>query len=49
MSVPCSPTPEGLPVGLQIMARTLEEGTMLAVAAAWENAFRESSVQGSSS
>jgi len=49
MSVPCAPTPEGLPVGLQIMARPLEETTMLAVAAAWENAFRASSTQGSSS
>jgi aspartyl-tRNA(Asn)/glutamyl-tRNA(Gln) amidotransferase subunit A len=36
MSVPCSPTKAGLPVGLQIMARPLEEETMLALAAAWE-------------
>jgi aspartyl-tRNA(Asn)/glutamyl-tRNA(Gln) amidotransferase subunit A len=36
MSVPCAPTPEGLPVGLQIIARPLDEATMLAVAAAWE-------------
>jgi aspartyl-tRNA(Asn)/glutamyl-tRNA(Gln) amidotransferase subunit A len=36
MSVPCTPTPEGLPVGLQVMGRPLEETTMLAVAAAWE-------------
>jgi aspartyl-tRNA(Asn)/glutamyl-tRNA(Gln) amidotransferase subunit A len=36
MSVPCAPTRDGLPVGLQITARPLEESTMLAVAAAWE-------------
>jgi aspartyl-tRNA(Asn)/glutamyl-tRNA(Gln) amidotransferase subunit A len=36
MSVPCAPTSAGLPVGLQVMARPLEEATMLAVAAAWE-------------
>lgn len=36
MSVPCSATASGLPVGLQIMARPLEETTMLAVASAWE-------------
>ena len=36
MSVPCAPTRAGLPVGLQIVARPLEESTMLAVAAAWE-------------
>jgi aspartyl-tRNA(Asn)/glutamyl-tRNA(Gln) amidotransferase subunit A len=36
MSVPCAPTAAGLPVGLQIMARPLDEATMLAVAAAWE-------------
>jgi aspartyl-tRNA(Asn)/glutamyl-tRNA(Gln) amidotransferase subunit A len=36
MSVPCAPTKAGLPVGLQIVARPLEEATMLAVAAAWE-------------
>jgi aspartyl-tRNA(Asn)/glutamyl-tRNA(Gln) amidotransferase subunit A len=36
ISVPCSPTPSGLPVGLQVMARPLEESTMIAVAAAWE-------------
>ena len=36
MSVPCAPTSAGLPVGLQVMARPLEETTMLAVAAAWE-------------
>jgi aspartyl-tRNA(Asn)/glutamyl-tRNA(Gln) amidotransferase subunit A len=36
MSVPCAPTKAGLPVGLQVIARPLEEETMLAVAAAWE-------------
>ncbi len=36
MSVPCAPTRNGLPVGLQVMARPLDEATMLAVAAAWE-------------
>ncbi|HEY4013822.1 MAG TPA: Asp-tRNA(Asn)/Glu-tRNA(Gln) amidotransferase subunit GatA [Polyangiaceae bacterium] len=36
MSVPCAPTAAGLPVGLQIMARPLDEATMLAVASAWE-------------
>ncbi len=36
MSLPCEPTRSGLPVGLQVMARALDESTMLAVAAAWE-------------
>jgi aspartyl-tRNA(Asn)/glutamyl-tRNA(Gln) amidotransferase subunit A len=36
MSVPCAPTKSGLPVGLQIVARPLDEAAMLAVAAAWE-------------
>jgi aspartyl-tRNA(Asn)/glutamyl-tRNA(Gln) amidotransferase subunit A len=36
MSVPCAPSASGLPVGLQVMARPLDEATMLAVAAAWE-------------
>ena len=36
MSVPCAPTATGLPVGLQLMARPLDEATMLSVAAAWE-------------
>jgi aspartyl-tRNA(Asn)/glutamyl-tRNA(Gln) amidotransferase subunit A len=39
MSVPCAPTKSGLPVGLQIVARPLEESTMIAVAAAWEARF----------
>ena len=37
MSVPCAPTAAGLPVGLHVMARPLDEATMLAVAAAWES------------
>ncbi len=36
ISVPCAPSRSGLPVGLQVMARPLDEATMLAVAAAWE-------------
>jgi aspartyl-tRNA(Asn)/glutamyl-tRNA(Gln) amidotransferase subunit A len=36
MSVPCAPTAAGLPIGLQLMARPLDEATMLSVAAAWE-------------
>jgi aspartyl-tRNA(Asn)/glutamyl-tRNA(Gln) amidotransferase subunit A len=36
MSVPCAPTRSGLPVGLHVMARPLDEATMLSVAAAWE-------------
>jgi aspartyl-tRNA(Asn)/glutamyl-tRNA(Gln) amidotransferase subunit A len=36
ISVPCAPTPGGLPVGLQVMGRPLDEETVLAVAAAWE-------------
>jgi aspartyl-tRNA(Asn)/glutamyl-tRNA(Gln) amidotransferase subunit A len=36
MSVPCAPTRSGLPVGLHVMARALDETTMLAVASAWE-------------
>jgi aspartyl-tRNA(Asn)/glutamyl-tRNA(Gln) amidotransferase subunit A len=38
MSVPCTPTKSGLPVGLQIVARPLDEATMLSVAAACETA-----------
>jgi len=38
MSVPCARTKAGLPVGLHIAARPLEEATMLAVAAACEAA-----------
>ena len=36
MSVPCAPTRSGLPVGLHVMAKPLDETTMLSVAAAWE-------------
>jgi aspartyl-tRNA(Asn)/glutamyl-tRNA(Gln) amidotransferase subunit A len=36
ISVPCAPAKNGLPVGLQIMARPLEEATMIALAHAWE-------------
>ena len=36
ISVPCAPTSSGLPVGLQLMGRALDEPTILAVAAAWE-------------
>ena len=39
MSVPCAPTRAGLPVGLHVVARPLEEATMLSVAAACEAAF----------
>jgi aspartyl-tRNA(Asn)/glutamyl-tRNA(Gln) amidotransferase subunit A len=38
ISVPCTPTREGLPVGLQIIAPALGEATMFALAAAWESA-----------
>jgi aspartyl-tRNA(Asn)/glutamyl-tRNA(Gln) amidotransferase subunit A len=36
ISVPCAMTKAGLPVGLQIIARPLEEASMLRIAAAWE-------------
>jgi aspartyl-tRNA(Asn)/glutamyl-tRNA(Gln) amidotransferase subunit A len=36
ISVPCAPTRAGLPVGLQIVAPTLRETTMFALASAWE-------------
>jgi Asp-tRNA(Asn)/Glu-tRNA(Gln) amidotransferase A subunit family amidase len=36
MSVPCALSKGGLPVGLQIVTRPLDEATMFAVAAAWE-------------
>ena len=36
MSVPCAVSKGGLPVGLQIVTRPLDEATMFAVAAAWE-------------
>jgi aspartyl-tRNA(Asn)/glutamyl-tRNA(Gln) amidotransferase subunit A len=40
ISVPCAPTLAGLPVGLQIIGRPLEETTVLALAAAWESRHR---------
>jgi aspartyl-tRNA(Asn)/glutamyl-tRNA(Gln) amidotransferase subunit A len=38
MSVPCGFTPEGLPVGLQLTARALDEATLFRAAAAYERA-----------
>jgi aspartyl-tRNA(Asn)/glutamyl-tRNA(Gln) amidotransferase subunit A len=38
MSVPCGVTPDGLPVGLQILARHFDETTMFRVADAYERA-----------
>jgi aspartyl-tRNA(Asn)/glutamyl-tRNA(Gln) amidotransferase subunit A len=38
MSVPCGTTGEGLPVGMQILARHFEEGTMFRLADAFEQA-----------
>ncbi|MCK8785337.1 amidase family protein [Roseomonas sp. NAR14] len=38
ISVPCGFTPDGLPVGLQIVGRRLDEVTVLRAAAAWERA-----------
>jgi aspartyl-tRNA(Asn)/glutamyl-tRNA(Gln) amidotransferase subunit A len=37
ISVPCAPTRAGLPVGVQIIGRPLEETTVLSLAAAWES------------
>jgi aspartyl-tRNA(Asn)/glutamyl-tRNA(Gln) amidotransferase subunit A len=37
MSVPCGNTTEGLPVGLQILARHFDESTMFRVADAYQN------------
>ncbi len=39
ISVPCAPTRTGLPVGLQIIGRPLEETTVLTLAAAAEASF----------
>ncbi len=39
MSVPCAPGRSGLPVGLHVVGRPLDEATMLAVAAACEADF----------
>ena len=36
IGVPCGFTPEGLPVGLQLMGRAWEENTILAAARAWQ-------------
>jgi len=36
ISVPCGATAEGLPCGLQLTARPLDEATMLRVADAYE-------------
>jgi aspartyl-tRNA(Asn)/glutamyl-tRNA(Gln) amidotransferase subunit A len=38
MSVPCGLTPDGLPVGLQIMTKHFDESTMFKIAAAYQNA-----------
>ncbi|MGA2131407.1 MAG: Asp-tRNA(Asn)/Glu-tRNA(Gln) amidotransferase subunit GatA [Bryobacteraceae bacterium] len=38
MSVPCGKTPEGLPVGMQILARHFDESTMFRLADAFERA-----------
>jgi aspartyl-tRNA(Asn)/glutamyl-tRNA(Gln) amidotransferase subunit A len=37
ISVPCAPTAAGLPVGLQLVGRPLDECTLFAVASAWES------------
>lgn len=37
MSVPCGLTPNGLPVGLQIMTKHFDEITMFKVASAYQN------------
>jgi aspartyl-tRNA(Asn)/glutamyl-tRNA(Gln) amidotransferase subunit A len=38
MSVPCGATAEGLPVGMQILARHFDEPTMFRLAHAYEQA-----------
>ena len=38
MSVPCGNTAEGLPVGLQVLAKHFDETTMFRVADAYERA-----------
>ena len=40
ISVPCAPAASGLPIGLQIIGRPLEETTVLALASAWESMHR---------
>jgi len=42
ISVPCAPTKSGLPVGVQIIGRPLDEETTLALAAAVESSFAAS-------
>jgi len=43
ISVPCGFTPEGLPIGLQLTARALDEATLLRAAAAYERATEHGS------
>ncbi|HSF01406.1 MAG TPA: amidase family protein, partial [Solirubrobacterales bacterium] len=38
LSVPCGLSPEGLPLGLQIVGRPFDEATVLRVGRAWEQA-----------
>jgi aspartyl-tRNA(Asn)/glutamyl-tRNA(Gln) amidotransferase subunit A len=38
LSVPCGFTPDGLPIGLQLIGPAFEEGSLLAFAHAWESA-----------
>jgi aspartyl-tRNA(Asn)/glutamyl-tRNA(Gln) amidotransferase subunit A len=42
VSVPCAPTKDGLPVGLQIIAPALKETTAFTLASAWEAACASS-------
>ena len=39
ISVPCAPTPAGLPVGLQLIGRAEDEATLFALASACERAY----------
>jgi len=41
MSVPCGKSPEGLPVGLQILAKHFDESTMFRIAWNYEQAARD--------
>jgi aspartyl-tRNA(Asn)/glutamyl-tRNA(Gln) amidotransferase subunit A len=38
MSVPCGVSPEGLPIGLQVIAKHFDEATMFRVAYQYEQA-----------
>jgi Asp-tRNA(Asn)/Glu-tRNA(Gln) amidotransferase A subunit family amidase len=38
MSVPCGKTPEGLPIGMQILTRHFDEAGMFRLAHAYEQA-----------